>query len=169
MVLGVIAGFIGGEAMENIKFLGDIFFRLIQMIIIPLVMFQIIEAIGGAVDGKFGRTGVKAVFLFVVSSLAASAFGAFMAHVFKPGAAVSSKGLSIASGQITQAVSSSFQDTLIAFVPNNIVNAMSTGSMIQVIVFAIFSIQFPCKVLFDPSFPTPLKLNFTPFLAFSPA
>lgn len=138
MVLGVVAGFIGGETMENIKFLGDIFFRLIQMIIIPLVMLQIIEAIGGISDGKFGRTGIKAVFLFVISSLAASAFGAFMAYVFKPGMAVSSAGLSLVYGEAIEVGTKSFQETISAFFPNNIINAMSTGSMIQVIVFSIF-------------------------------
>ena len=51
MIAGVVAGLIGGPAMAEIKFLGDIFFRLIQMGIVPFVMCQIIEAAHAKVAG----------------------------------------------------------------------------------------------------------------------
>ena len=51
MVLGVIAGFDIGEPMTQVKFIGDIFFHLVQMGIIPFVMCTIIEAVG-ALDAK---------------------------------------------------------------------------------------------------------------------
>ena len=38
MVLGVIAGVIGGQAMAQVQFVGDIFFHLFQMGIVPFVM-----------------------------------------------------------------------------------------------------------------------------------
>ena len=46
MVAGVVAGLVVGPAMQNIQFIGSIFFRLIQMGIVPFVMCEIIGAIG---------------------------------------------------------------------------------------------------------------------------
>ncbi|MBQ6491867.1 MAG: dicarboxylate/amino acid:cation symporter, partial [Atopobiaceae bacterium] len=44
MVLGIIAGLVFGPVMGEIKFIGDAFFRLIQMNMILFVMTQIIDA-----------------------------------------------------------------------------------------------------------------------------
>lgn len=137
MFLGVLAGFIGGKGIQSIKFLGDIFFRLIQMSIIPMVMLQIIEAVGSLERKRLGTTGIRALAAFLISSLLASAFGIFMACQFKPGKALDGSTLAL-SGAKTQAVKTTFQGTLTAFVPSNIVKAMADGSMIQVILFALF-------------------------------
>lgn len=137
MVLGVVAGLVGGSAMQNLKFLGDIFFRLIQMSIIPLVMLQIIESVGSLDKKQLGSTGIKALAAFLISSLLAAVFGIFMACQMRPGVAVDGSALAQA-GAASQAAFSSFQETIVDFVPDNMIKAMANGSMIQVIVFAMF-------------------------------
>ena len=61
MVAGVAAGVIGGEVMANIQFVGDIFFRLVQMGIIPFVMCTIITSVGGLSPQALSGFGLKGI------------------------------------------------------------------------------------------------------------
>ena len=133
MVLGVIAGFVIGEPMTQVKFIGDIFFHLVQMGIIPFVMCTIIEAVG-ALDAKaLSGYGLKGIAWFAGSSLLASGIGLVLAVIIQPGA-----GIAAASAAVDYEASNvTFQDTISGFFGSNIVSSMSEGSMVQCIVFAI--------------------------------
>ena len=50
LVAGVAVGAIFGEKASYIKPLGDIFIRLIQMIIVPLIFFSLVTGLTGATD-----------------------------------------------------------------------------------------------------------------------
>ena len=127
MIAGVVAGLIGGPAMAEIKFLGDIFFRLIQMGIVPFVMCQIIEAVGSLTGKQLGSIGIKAVVAFLVSSLLASAFGLFSTWVFQPGAGLSETELVQTATTDLTATTTTIQDTLTGFFSSNIVRSMGSG------------------------------------------
>jgi proton glutamate symport protein len=133
MVLGVIAGFAIGEPMTQVKFIGDIFFHLVQMGIIPFVMCTIIEAVG-ALDAKaLSGYGLKGIAWFAGSSLLAAGIGLVLAVIIQPGA-----GIAAASAAVDYEASNvTFQDTISGFFGSNIVSSMSEGSMVQCIVFAI--------------------------------
>ena len=133
MVLGVVVGFIVGEPMNNVKFIGDIFFHLVQMGIIPFVMCTIIEAVG-ALDAKaLSGYGLKGIGWFAASSLLAAGIGLVLTILIQPGA-----GIEAATASVDyQSSSVTFQDTISGFFGSNIVSSMSNGSMVQCIVFAI--------------------------------
>ncbi len=60
-VLGIVFGLIAGEWAGNLKFVGDIFIRLIRMAIVPLVMTSVIVATGsmsGSENGRSDKVGV---------------------------------------------------------------------------------------------------------------
>lgn len=138
MVAGIAAGFVGGTSMSQIKFLGDIFFRLIQMGIVPFVMCQIIEAVGSLTKKQLSSVGLKAAAAFLISSLLASAFGMGSALIFKPGAGLSESSLVLNASSDAEAVATTLADTLTGFFPSNIVSAVATGSMVPCIVFSLF-------------------------------
>lgn len=138
MVAGVVSGFVVGPAMGEIKFIGDIFFRLIQMGIVPFVMCQIIEAIGALSIKQLGNIGAKAIVLFLVSSLLASAFGILTALVMNPGAGLADTALVQNATSDLEATSMTLQDTLLGFFPSNIISSVASGSMVPCIVFAVF-------------------------------
>ena len=137
MVLGVIAGVIGGPVMANIQFVGDIFFRLVQMGIVPFVMCAIVGAVGGLTPKDLSGIGVKGIVWFAVSSLLASAFGLFMATVFQPGSGLAGTALVENATTTAEATASTWQDTILSFFGSNIVASMSAGTMVPCIVFAI--------------------------------
>ena len=138
MIGGILAGLVGGPAMQNIQFLGNIFFRLIQMGIVPFVMCEIIGAIGSLSKKELVGIGLKATAAFLISSLLAAAFGILCTVVFKPGAGLVNTGLVQSTTTELEATSVSIIDTITDFFPSNIINAISSGSMVPCIVFSIF-------------------------------
>lgn len=138
MLAAVIAGLIGGEAMSQIQFIGDIFFRLIQMCIPIFVMATVIKSVGGLTPQTLSGIGLKGVIIFIVSSGIAAALGIFLGVVFKPGAGAGTEAVMANAnfeGEATAMMS--IQDTLTSFFGNNIVASLSNGSMIQIIIFAV--------------------------------
>jgi len=136
MVLGVVVGTLGKEKVEGIKLLGDIFLRLIQMAIIPLVMGQIIEAVGSLNPKELGKYGVKVIGIFLSSSFLAALFGIFIGLVLKPGVGINLSSLTN-QGKIDISNIGSVSDTILGFFSANVVKSMSEGSIVQVILFAI--------------------------------
>lgn len=138
MVAGVITGLVVGPTMQNIQFVGNIFFRLIQMGIVPFVMCEIIGAIGSLTKKELAGIGSRATVAFLVSSLLASAFGILCTVVFKPGAGLAQTALVQSATTDLEATSVSITQTITDFFPSNIIGAIGSGSMVPCIVFSIF-------------------------------
>ncbi|MDY2777746.1 MAG: dicarboxylate/amino acid:cation symporter, partial [Collinsella sp.] len=137
MVVGVVAGVIGGPSMSQIQFIGDIFFRLVQMGIVPFVMCTIIVAVGGLTPQALSGFGAKGIGIFAVSSFVAAGIALGLSLILQPGAGLGDTALvqqAVFEGE-TSVVT--FQDTLLSFFGNNIVASMGSGAMVQCIVFAI--------------------------------
>ena len=138
MVAGYIVGVIGGPVMSNVQFIGDIFFRLVQMGIVPFVMCTIIEAVGGLTARDLSGIGVKGIAWFAGSSILAAACGVAAATFFEPGAGLAGTALvQEAAYEATGTGSVTVQDTLTNFFSSNIISSMGAGSMVPCIVFSI--------------------------------
>lgn len=137
MILGVVAGVVFGPAMAQIQFIGDIFFRLVQMGIIPFVMCTIIEAVGALTPRALSGFGLKGVVIFAISSMVAAALGIGLSVLIQPGAGLSNTPLVQNATATAEASTVTFQDTIVGFFGSNIIASMSAGSMVQCIVFAI--------------------------------
>lgn len=133
MIAGVVAGMVLGETMTQVKFIGDIFFRLIQMGIVPFVMCTIITAVG-ALDAKaLSGYGLKGIAWFAGSSLLAAAVGLILAVIIQPGSFIEAPTAAVDY----EASNVTLQDTLTGFFSTNIVSSMGAGAMVPCIVFAI--------------------------------
>lgn len=132
---GIVFGSLIGPWAENLKFIGDIFLRLIQMSVILLVMTAVSAAVGN-VDGQgVGKMGLH-TFKWIISLTICSAFlGLALGKIIQPGV-----GITIAqTADITTPVQiGSIKDTLLGFVSTNIIGSMARGEMVPCIVFAIF-------------------------------
>ncbi|MGE7958015.1 cation:dicarboxylate symporter family transporter, partial [Pseudomonas sp. NPDC089530] len=68
---------------------GDIFIRLIKMIVIPIVISSLIVGIAGVGDAKkLGRIGLKTIIYFEIVTTIAILVGLVLANVFHPGAGI---------------------------------------------------------------------------------
>ena len=133
---GIVFGSFVGPWASNLKFIGDIFIRLIQMSVVVLVMSAVAGAVGGG-DGKdVGKMGVHTFKWIIAFTLISAGLGVLLSLIIKPGV-----GIEIATAEeVANAtvVSASLKDTLLGFVPTNIIQAMADGSMVPCIVFALF-------------------------------
>ena len=86
VVIGLIIGFVSPAAAEFISPLGDIFLRMLKMLIVPLVFFSITSGICKMGDVKQLRTvGVRYVLWIVVSAVIAATCGVIAGLIVQPG------------------------------------------------------------------------------------
>lgn len=134
VILGIVFGLMFPKIAINIKILGDIFLRLMQMTIPILVMGQIIQAVGSLKPKELTSMGLKTIAVFGVSSVLAAAFGIFMAWVLKPGNGIE---ITVKNSSAIKAQSVSLSDTILGFFTKNIFESLSTGNIVQIIIFSI--------------------------------
>ena len=146
MILGTFAGIIFNRIgfEENtiytlIILLGDIFIRLLKMVIVPLIFTSIIIGVSSIKNRtKIGRLGVKTFLYYVSTSLIAILIGLFLANSIEPG--VGATTISDAGSFDTSKLSSSSSilDILKRMIPLNPISALANGDMLGIIFFAIF-------------------------------
>lgn len=135
VVLGVAFGLLLPKIGVELKIIGDAFLRLMQMAIPVLILGQIIQAVAGINPQELTKLGGKTIAVFGISSFLAAIWGVAMAVVFNPGRGIDLAGaqdLGIQTQEITPA------ETFLNFLPTNIFDSLSKGSIIQIIVFALF-------------------------------
>lgn len=133
-IAGIVFGFLAGPWSSNLKFIGDIFIRLIQMSVVLLVMTAIsatIANVGGKDAGRMGFHTFKWIILLTVLS---ALLGLALGTLIRPG-----EGVVITSSELVaqQVETVSIQQTLLGFVPSNIIDAMAKGEMVPCIIFSI--------------------------------
>lgn len=139
MALGIIFGWLFGQQISSIKIVGDIFLRLIQMAIIPLIFTGVSCAIGGLGGDlkKLGSIGYKVILFYVGTTLIAISIGLFIGNIFVPGVGVSAP-TELLSAPITEVKTPKVADVILAMVPKNPVDAMARQDMFQIVVFSGF-------------------------------
>lgn len=149
LILGVIVGMIfssmGGpenatiaKLMDFFGFLGDLFIRLIRMVVVPLVFFSISSGVINLGDIKrLAGTGIRTIVLFFVTSAGAVSIGLVLANIIKPGSSVQLGTVSTEAQQELAEIPSAYE-LILDFFPENPIASMADGTMLQIIVFAIF-------------------------------
>lgn len=84
-VLGIVFGLVVGEWAGNLKFVGDIFIRLIQMAIVPLVMSSVIVATGSMTGSGMGKMAARTFGWMLGFSLVAAVIAWGISILFQPG------------------------------------------------------------------------------------
>ncbi len=123
---------------------GDIFIRLIKMIVVPIVIASLIVGIAGVGDAKkLGRIGLKTIIYFEIVTTLAILVGVGLANAFHPGAGIDMSTLStvdISQYQKTTAEvqhDHAFVATLLNLIPSNIFASISRGDMLPIIFFSV--------------------------------
>jgi aerobic C4-dicarboxylate transport protein len=143
LVAGIVLGMVWPDFAVALKPLGDVFIKLIKMVVAPLVFGVVVHGIVGAGDlRKVGRVGLKALIYFEVVTTIALALGLVLAYLFAPGHgmnidpatldAKSLTGYTERVGQVTGTV-----DFLMKLVPTTFVDAFAKGDILQVLILAI--------------------------------
>ncbi|MCH7533195.1 MAG: dicarboxylate/amino acid:cation symporter [Gemmatimonadetes bacterium] len=138
MALGAVTGAVFGEpAAARLGWIGDLFMKLLRMIIVPLVLTSIISGVASVGGGKaIGRLFSKTMGYYVLSSFLAAMVGLLMVNLIRPG--VGANMVDAASGELAELQTpGSPVELLLDIVPENFVQAAAAGDMLAIIFFCI--------------------------------
>lgn len=144
LILGVVVGAASPDLGLAMKPLGDIFIRMIKMIVVPLIFFSLIMGIAGTGDfSKLGRLGGKAILWFEVATTVALVVGLLVVNLIEPGMGVHiQQGMTDAVQKIADHKPLDHIQMIVNIVPTNIIDAMARADMLQIIFFScIFAIS----------------------------
>ena len=140
IVCGILTGWLVGEpALVIAKPLGDMFIRLLKMIIIPLIAASLISGISSIGSGEgLGRLGGKTFLYYMSTSIMAIIVGMIIMNVVAPG-----YGVNLNLGEVPESFTSSksvwdsVYSLIQSMVPTNLIGALADGDILPLIFFCI--------------------------------
>lgn len=139
LILGVIFGLLLQDKALYIKPFGDIFIRMIKMIIAPLIFLAILSGITNIEDPKtLGRVGIKAAFAYLMATLSALTIGILVGNIFRPGDGIFLSPVLQKESLSEIPIIEKISQAVFSIMPENIIQAMSEGNILQIVFFAIF-------------------------------
>ncbi len=134
LVAGAVTGYYWGPDVTQIKWIGDIFVRLIRMLVVPIIFVTLAAGIASIPNpAKLGSIGIKAFVLFILTTVGAIGIGLALGIILEPGRGVDLGG---ATPQ-ELAPAGPVADQLISIIPLNPIAAMVQGDVLAIIFFAI--------------------------------
>lgn len=134
LILGVIVGAIWGEGAQSIRWIGDLFIRLIQMVVVPLIFITIVAGIVAMGDPqKLGSLGIKTLAVYMGTTLIAIIIGLALAAIIQPGVGVDLSGATPGTLQDPIPIG----ERMMSIVPTNPVAALAEGNVLAIIFFAL--------------------------------
>jgi proton glutamate symport protein len=137
MLLGTEIGIDAPHFAEHLKFLSDIFLRLIKVIVAPLILGTLITGIAGHGNLRgVGRIGVKSLVFFEVVTTIALLIGVVAINISRAGEGLS---VSVPAAEVAAANATPMRwdDFLVRVFPENIAKSIADNQILQVAVFAI--------------------------------
>ena len=137
LILGVIFAVIWPQFADFYQFLGQAFIKLVNMVIIPLIFPIIVVAVASVIGKKsFGKILTKSLLYFFAVTTVITLLFVFSSYYLGFG-----QGVNIGqTGGNVDGIANNIQlsEFLLSFIPSNIVKSISEGSLLPIIVFAIF-------------------------------
>lgn len=144
LILGVIFNlFIPASFVRDTVFVDGIFYvigqgfiRLMKMLVVPLVFCSIVCGAAAIGDTKaLGKVGVKTILFYLATTALAVTIAITIASIIHPGVGLDMS--SIDASEVTVADDTTMVDTILNIIPDNPLNALANGTMLQIIVFAL--------------------------------
>lgn len=144
MVLGVAVGALAPDVGQTLKPLGDVFIRLIQMVVGLIIFCTVTHGIASVRDlGKVGRIAIKAIVYFEVITTLALVIGLVTINLLQPGVGMNiDPALLRTAGEVVHpAANMTLGEFLLNLVPKTAPGAFAEGEILQILVF---SVLFAC-------------------------
>jgi aerobic C4-dicarboxylate transport protein len=142
ILIGAALGHWRPEFAQQMKPLGDLFIRLIKMMIEPIVFTTVVVGVGKMGSMKeVGRVGLRALVYFEIVSSIALLLGLLVANLYRPGTGIRIDATALDAGAIAGYASGakalSPAEFLMHVVPDSVVGAFAKGDTLQVVFFSV--------------------------------
>ena len=144
MILGIIAGIFMGPEASAFKPLGDLFIQLIKMLVVPLVFVSIISGAAALGETKSaGLIGTVSIGYMLITTVISIVLALLFGEFFQPGVSVDQTTVTSLASTYEVAESAvpaamGFWDTVIGMIPANPIEALTSGNILQIIIFGLF-------------------------------
>ena len=137
IVLGIFSGWMFGNKMLAVEWIGEMFLDALKMLVVPLIISSMIVGIAGLGDiRKVGKTGLITLVYFLITTCIAVGIGLVMVNIIEPGVAVE-----MTVEQVPEKVvgkeSVAITDILKSFVSPNLVQSMANMEILPLIMFSL--------------------------------
>ncbi|WP_083867366.1 dicarboxylate/amino acid:cation symporter [Natrialba taiwanensis] len=131
-VLGALVGLAVGRPAMELQPIGDLFVRLLEMIIIPIIIFTLLMATRELSPKNLGRIGGQVVLLYLATTAVAIGMGLGVSNLIDPGTGMTLEQTDVQAGQTP-----SLTDQVFNIVPENPITAMAEGNILAIIFFTL--------------------------------
>ncbi len=116
--------------------IGNGFIRLMKMLVVPLVFTSIVCGAASIGDTKaLGKVGIRTIVFYLVTTALAISVAIGVAVLIKPGLGLNMSSIEV--GEVAVTESTPATETLLNIIPENPIEALANGTMLQIIFFAM--------------------------------
>jgi len=139
LVLGAIVGYVWPASAETLKPLGDLFIKLVRMLVAPIIFCTIVHGIASVGDAKkVGRIAIRSLIYFEVVTTIALILALLLVNLWAPGAGMHVDLKTLADNVVkAPAKPITFGQFLLNLVPGSAVGAFAEGEVIPVLFFSL--------------------------------
>lgn len=142
ITVGILLGHFYPALAVEMKPLGDVFIKMIKMVIGPIVFLTVVTGISSIGDmKKVGKVGGKAFLYFEVVTTFALAIGLLVVNLVKPGAGMNIQAGTLKAAEVAKYATAAKEQSTIEFfvniIPDNVIGAFVKGDMLQILFFAV--------------------------------
>ncbi|MDF2516993.1 MAG: C4-dicarboxylate transporter DctA [Sphingobacterium sp.] len=143
ILIGIFCGVYFPDFAVKLKPLGDVFIKLIKMVIAPLIFSSIVIGIAGMQDvKKVGKIGLTSIIYFEVMTTIALIIGLVFVNVIQPGKGMNADLASLDISSVSHYIAESkkphsFMDFIMDIIPENVIASVASDNILQVLVFAV--------------------------------
>ncbi len=136
MILGSIAGLLGGKTMVSLGFIGDIWLNCIKMIVIPMVICTIVSGIISQDSlTSLKRVSSRIIAYYIITTILACIVGIVVASIIQPGHFANFSGLD--TKKVTGEINITFAGFLKDLFSTNMIATFAKGNLVQTLVISI--------------------------------
>lgn len=118
--------------------IGQGFIRLMKMLVVPLVFCSLVCGSMSIGDTKkLGTVGVRTLVFYLFTTALAITVALSVGNIINPGKGLDMSKIQVNAAEVESTQAASFTDTLLNIIPDNPMNSLASGNMLQIIVFAL--------------------------------
>ena len=121
-----------------LQVVGQGFIRLMKMLVVPLVFCSIVCGSMSIGDTKkLGTVGVRTLIFYLCTTALAITVALSVGNIINPGVGLDMSKIQANAADVAEMESTSLTNTLLNIIPDNPINSLASGNMLQIIVFAL--------------------------------
>ena len=121
-----------------LQVVGQGFIRLMKMLVVPLVFCSIVCGSMSIGDTKkLGTVGVRTLIFYLCTTALAITVALSVGNIINPGIGLDMSKIQANAADVAEMESTSLTNTLLNIIPDNPINSLASGNMLQIIVFAL--------------------------------